>query len=35
MYVTLIMGFMLLVMLAGYLVLLKAYAQTGKLKTIG
>ena len=35
MYVTLIMGFMLLVMLAGYFVLIKAHTQGGKLKTIG
>ena len=35
MCVTLIMGFMLLVILAGYLALIKAHTQGGKLKTIG
>ena len=35
MHTTMFVGVLLLVMLAGYLVLLKASAQEGKLKTIG
>ena len=35
MCLVLVVGLLLLVMLAGYLVLLRAYAQDGKLKTIG
>lgn len=35
MYMAMLVGVLLLVMLAGYLVLLKASAQKGKLKTIG
>lgn len=35
MYMAMLVGVLLLLMLAGYLVLLKASAQEGKLKTIG